>query len=116
MPPKKKAPRPPRPASIPSEDAGEAREAVSMLPKADDAEDRVNTDTWTDEQEIVLFKSMIQCKPVDQGTEDDQKDEEEDADAMDVDEDDNKASTLKNTSNASKVIGKGSMRRSGRKR
>lgn len=52
----------------------------------------------------------------DQGTEDDQGEDEDDADAMDVDEDDNKASTPKKTGKASKNTGKGSMRRSGRKR
>ncbi|KAK3176544.1 hypothetical protein OEA41_007867 [Lepraria neglecta] len=46
----------------------------------------------------------------DQGTEDEQKDEEEDGDAMDEDEDDSKAKTSKTGA------GKGSTRRSGRKR
>lgn len=65
MPLKKKAPRPPKPASTPSEDAGEeAKEEPSTPAKADDPKDHVVSDAWTDEQETVLFKSMIQCKPV----------------------------------------------------
>lgn len=65
MPPKKKVARPPKPPSTPSEDAGEAtREEISTPVRAIDPKEDILSDAWTDEQETVLFKSMIQCKPV----------------------------------------------------
>lgn len=65
MPPKKKAARLPKPPSTPSEGAGDNIREEALTPaKADGPRDAIAPDVWTDDQETVLFKSMIQCKPV----------------------------------------------------
>jgi len=67
--------------------------------------------------EVSTSKGRQSHSSPDQGTEDDQKEEEDDADAMDVDEGDGKAAGSRKTNKASKAgTGKGSTRRSGRKR
>jgi len=52
----------------------------------------------------------------DQGTENDQKDEDEEVDAMEIDEGDGKAAASKYNRASKAATGKGSARRSGRKR
>ena len=65
MPPKKKVRQPSRAASTPAGDAVEEAEEETPTPmKADLGIESVISHAWTDEQETLLFKSMIRWKPV----------------------------------------------------
>ncbi|MCJ1278398.1 hypothetical protein MMC21_006213 [Puttea exsequens] len=73
MAPKKKAPRPSVAASIPAEDVPEGPTEEStedqigeqlMTDDVDKPQPQGVSDSWTNEQETLLFKSIIRCKPV----------------------------------------------------